>query len=284
MTNVTVLGTGLMGAAMARSLARAGQQVTVWNRTPDKALPLADAGAQVSQDPKAAVSKADVALTMLFDTDAAEEVMTQVLPAMPNGAVWLQCATVGLDGTARLARLADRHDVGFVDAPVLGTRQPAEDGKLIVLAAGPSRLRERVEPVLGAISSRTVWVGEHPGHGHRLKLAANSWVLSVTGATAQGVALAKQLGLDPGLFLEAIAGGPLDCAYAQLKGKAMIVGDFSPSFTLGGAVKDSALIVEALQAAGCDDRLMRALHEQFEAGAQAGLDGEDMAVVVRAFS
>lgn len=284
MTKVTVLGTGLMGSGMARSLARAGQQVTVWNRTPDKALPLADAGAQVAHDLKAAVSEADVAVTVLFDTEAADEVMTQALPAMRQEAVWVQCATVGLDGTARLARLADRHDIGFVDAPVLGTKQPAEEGKLIVLAAGASRLREQVTPVLDAIGARTVWVGEHPGHGHRLKLAANSWVLSVTGATAQGIALTKQLGLDPALFLDAIAGGPLDCAYAQLKGKAMIIGDFAPSFTLGGAVKDSALIVEALQAAGCDDRLMQALHAQFDAGAQAGLGGEDMAVVVRSFS
>jgi 3-hydroxyisobutyrate dehydrogenase len=284
MTKVTVLGTGLMGAGMARSLARAGEQVTAWNRTPDKALPLADAGVTVAEDPAAAVADAQVVITMLFDADAIEQVMAQALPAMREDAVWAQCATVGLDGTARLARLADRHEVGFVDAPVLGTRQPAEQGKLIVLAAGPSRLRQRVAPVFDAIGSRTVWVGEHPGHGHRLKLAANSWVLSVTGATAQSIALTRQLGLDPALFLEAIAGGALDCDYAQLKGKAMIVGDFAPAFTLGGAVKDSALILQALQAAGCDDRLMQALHDQFEAGAQAGLDGEDMSVVVRVLS
>lgn len=284
MTNVTVLGTGLMGSGMARSLARAGEQVTVWNRTPDKALPLADAGARVAVELADAVSGAQVVLTMLFDTDAVEGVMTQALPAMSEDAVWVQCSTVGLDGTARLARLADRHDIGFVDAPVLGTRQPAEQGKLIVLAAGPERVRQQVGPVLDAIGSRTVWVGEHAGHGHRVKLAANSWVLSVIGATAQGIALTKQLGLDPALFLEAIAGGPLDCEYAQLKGKTMIVGDFAPAFTLGGAVKDSALIVEALQAAGCDDRLMRALNALFEDGAKAGLEAEDMAAIVRSFS
>lgn len=284
MTKVTVLGTGLMGAGMARSLARAGEQVTVWNRTPDKALQLADAGVRMAESPADAVSGADVVVTMLFDGDAAEEVMTEALPAMREDAVWVQCATVGLDGTAHLARLADRHGVGFVDAPVVGTRQPAEQGSLIVLAAGPERLRERVVPVFDAIGSRTVWVGEHPGHGHRLKLVMNSWLLSVTGATAQAVALAKQLGLDPALFLETIAGGPLDCDYAQLKGRAMIVGDFAPAFTLGGALKDSALIVAALQAAGCDDRLMRALNALFEDGAKAGLEAEDMSAVIRSFS
>lgn len=284
MTKVTVLGTGLMGSGMARSLARAGEQVTAWNRSPDKALPLADAGVTIAEDPASAVSGAEVVLTMLFDADAVEQVMAKALPAMHEDAVWIQTATVGLDGTARLARLADRHEIGFIDAPVLGTRQPAERGELIVLAAGPLELRTRVAAVLDAIGARTVWVGEHPGHGHRLKLAANAWVLSVTGATAQSIALARQLGLDPALFLEAISGGPLDCAYAQLKGKTMIVGDFAPAFTLGGAVKDSALIVQALQAAGCDDRLMKALNAQFEDGAKAGLGDDDMAAVIRVFS
>ncbi|MBS2961481.1 NAD(P)-dependent oxidoreductase [Actinocrinis puniceicyclus] len=284
MARVTVLGTGLMGSGIARSLARGGHQVTAWNRSPDKALDLADAGVETAGDPAAAVRGAHVALTMLFDADAVEDVMKPALPAMDADAVWLQCATVGLDATARLARLADRHDVGFVDAPVLGTRQPAEQGKLIVLAAGPVGLRERVAPVLDAIGSRTVWVGERPGQGHRVKLAANSWVLSLIGATAQGVALTRQLGLDPALFLQTIAGGPLDCEYAQSKGKAMIAGDFAPAFTLGGAAKDAALIIEAMQAAGCDDRLMQALRAQFDAADQAGHGADDIAAVVRAFS
>jgi 3-hydroxyisobutyrate dehydrogenase len=283
MTNVTVLGTGLMGSGIARSLSRAGMKVTAWNRSPDKALALAGNGIETANDPVSAVTGADVALTMLFDAAAVEEVMTQALPAMAADAVWLQCATVGLDGIAHLARLADRYDVGFVDAPVLGTRQPAEQGTLIVLAAGPVRLRDRVGPVLEAIGLRTVWVGERPGQGHRLKLAVNSWLLSVTAATAQAVAFSRQLGLDPALFLETIQGGPLDCEYAQLKGKTMIAGDFTPAFTLGGARKDAELIVTAMQAAGCDDRLMQALSAEFEAAGEAGHDGDDMAAVVRAF-
>jgi 3-hydroxyisobutyrate dehydrogenase len=280
---VTVLGTGIMGAGMARSLIRAGLEVTVWNRSTQKARPLQLDGARVADDVASAMPGADVVLTMLFDADAVVEVMEQALPAIDRGTVWAQTSTVGIDGTIRLAELAERHGVGFIDAPVLGTRQPAEKGTLIVLAAGPQQLREAVAPVFDAIGSRVMWVGERAGDGHRLKLTANSWVLSVVGATAQAISLAESLGLEPRLFLDAISGGPLDCAYTQLKGKAMIAGEFPPAFPLGGAVKDSALIAEAMHAAGTGDRLMQALHREFQAAADAGHDAEDMAAVIHAF-
>jgi len=283
MTRVAVLGTGLMGSGMARSLARAGLEVAAWNRTEAKARPLAEAGVRVAGDLESAVRDADVVVTILFDAHGTGQVMGRALPAMRAEAVWAQCGTVGLDGTAQLSRLAERHSTAYIDAPVLGTRQPAEQGTLTVLASGPDSVKELVTPVFDAIGSRTVWVGERPGDGHRLKLTMNAWVLSVTAATAQSVALASKLGLDPQLFLQTISGGPLDCAYAQLKGRAMIEGDFEPAFTLGGAVKDTALIAAAMQEAGCDEQLMQALHERFKAGAHGEHAEDDMAAVVRAF-
>ncbi|HEX3841751.1 MAG TPA: NAD(P)-dependent oxidoreductase [Acidimicrobiales bacterium] len=284
-TAVTVLGTGLMGAGMARSLARAGHDVTVWNRTPDKARPLADEeGIKVVENLPEALGGADFVLTMLFDADAVTEVMRAALPNAPKHTVWVQTSTVGIAGAAQLAELAEQHDVAFVDAPVLGTRQPAEQGKLIVLAAGDSALRDRVAPVFDAIGSRTIWVGEQPGDGHRLKLVANSWVLSVTGATAQSIGFARQLGVDPQLFLDVIAGGALDCGYAQVKGKAMLEGDFTPSFGLAGAAKDSDLIVSGMRDAGTNQRLMRALRDTFVDVRERGHGRDDMAAVVLAFS
>jgi 3-hydroxyisobutyrate dehydrogenase len=282
-TKVTVLGTGLMGSGMARSLARAGLDVAAWNRTPDKARALADAGVTVHEDLATAVSEADVVLTMLFDADSVATVIERALPSMRENAIWLQTSTVGLDGTARLAELAERAHTAFLDSPVLGTRQPAENGQLTVLVGGPSELRERVAPVHGAIGGRTVWVGERPGDGHRLKLVANSWLLSITAGIAQGVALARGLGIDPSLLLNVISGGPLDSAYAQLKAKAMLEGDFSPAFGLSGARKDSELITAAMRGAGIDPRLMSALHDEFQAAEQSGHGKEDMAAVVFAF-
>ncbi|CAL9513835.1 L-threonate dehydrogenase [Actinosynnema sp. ALI-1.44] len=275
--SVAVLGTGIMGAGMARSLLRAGLDVAVWNRSADKARPLGEDGARVADTPAEAVAGVDVVLTVLFDADSTAEVVRGL---DLGGAVWVQSGTVGLEGTERLVELAG--STPFVDAPVLGTRKPAEEGKLTVLAAGPREVRDRVAPVFEAIGSRTVWAGERPGDGHRLKLAANSWVLSITAATAQAVALTRGLGLEPEAFLDVIAGGPTDSGYAQAKGRAMIAGDFTPSFGIDGAVKDADLIMEAMRAAGTDDRLMRALHEQYRVAADHR-GAEDMAAVVRAF-
>jgi 3-hydroxyisobutyrate dehydrogenase len=282
-TTVAVLGTGLMGSGMAGSLLRAGCEVRVWNRTTDKAEPLAAAGAVAAADPATAVAGANVVLTMLFDGESVETVITDAMPAIAPDAIWLQTSTVGLGATERLAELAERSGIGFVDAPVLGTRQPAEQGNLVVLAAGPQRLREPLDTVLDALASRTVWVSERPGDGQRLKLVVNSWVLSVTAATGQAISLARGLGLDPALFLETIAGGPTDSAYAQLKGKAMIAEEFAPSFALDGATKDAELIGAAMSSAGVDNSLMSALHGLF-ARAEDSHVGQDMAAVVHAFS
>jgi len=281
--SVAVLGAGIMGAGMARSLARAGHRVTVWNRSPGKAAALAGDGITVATDAAEAVRGASVVLTMLFDADSVAEVMAKALPVLDEGAVWAQTSTVGLDGTARLAALANEHGVAFVDAPVLGTRKPAEDGALTVLAAGPEDVRAAVAPAFDAIGSRTVWVGAEPGDGHKLKLAANAWVLSVVAGTAQSITLARDLGLDPQVFLDTIAGGPLDSPYAQLKGAAMIAGEYPPSFALDGAVKDSGLIADALRSAGTDGRMMAALHAVFADASAAGHANDDMAAVAETF-
>jgi 3-hydroxyisobutyrate dehydrogenase len=140
-----------------------------------------------------------------------------------------------------------------------------------------------VEPVFEAIGSKTVWVGERVGDGHRLKLVLNSWVLSITAATGQAIALTRDLGVDPQLFLDTIAGGVTDSPYAQLKGKAILAGDFAPAFGLAGAVKDSELIIDALREVGDDPALMQAVHHLMSAAADAGHADEDMAAVVYAF-
>jgi 3-hydroxyisobutyrate dehydrogenase len=275
--SVAVLGTGIMGGGMARSVARAGLDVTVWNRSSDKAQAL---GLPVADSPADAVRDADVVVTMLFGFESVAQVMTEALPAMQPDAVWLQTSTIGLEETTALASLAAKHGVSFVDAPVTGTRQPAENGQLTVLAAGAEDARERLAPVLDAISAKVVWVSDRPGDGHRLKLVMNAWVLTTVAGAAQSIALAEALGLDPKQFLGLIAGGPLDSGYAQLKGKAMLANDFTPAFTVGGAVKDAGLIREAAAEAGVTPDLAATLKTLFAA---VGDPDIDMAAVIRAF-
>ena len=279
---VTVLGTGAIGYGMAVSLLRAELDTTVWNRTRARAEPLGSLGAKVADDPASAVGDADVVVTALFDADADAAVMAEALPAMAPGAVWVQSSTVGASGTARLAALADEHGVPFVDAPVLGTRKPALAGKLVVLAAAPAEVRPLVQPVLDAIGTRTVWVGEEPGPASRLKLVANAWIAMLTAGVGQSIALAQAWGLDPQLFLDAIDGGQPDSPYAHIKGAAMMSGDFEPQFELEGLRKDLALIAADARTAGVPTDLVDALAQAYATASGAGAP-RDIAAVIDAF-
>ncbi|MFB6553053.1 NAD(P)-dependent oxidoreductase [Streptomyces sp. NPDC056405] len=277
---VSVLGTGIMGAAMARNLARAGHTVRAWNRSRDKAEPLAADGAHVAGSPAEAVRGADVVLTMLYDGPAALDVMRQAAPGLRRGTAWVQSTTAGVDAVADLAAFAREHDLVFFDAPVLGTRRPAEAGQLLVLAAGPADARDVVAPVLDAVGSRTVWTGEDgaAGSATRLKLVANSWVLAATNAAGEVLALAKALGVDPDGFFDAIAGGPLDMGYLRAKTAMIRDGALTPAqFAVTTAAKDARLIVEAGEANGVRLDVAAAGAERLARAAAQGHGDEDMA-------
>jgi 3-hydroxyisobutyrate dehydrogenase len=272
---VALLGTGTMGAGMARNIAGAGIPLRVWNRTRAKAEPLAEAGAEVADSPAEAVRGADVVVTMLFDADSVRAALEQARDGLHRGTVLLQQSTVGVEGTEQLGSLARDLGLVYVDAPVLGTKKPAEDGALVVLASGPEDVRDRVDPVLAAISARVVWVGD-AGQGTRLKLVANSWVLTVVEGIAEALSLARALGLDPHLFLDAVKGGAMDAPYVQLKGNAMLDGDFSPTFGLDGAAKDAGLIVDAARSAGADVEFVDVVRAHFARAHQAGHGDKDL--------
>ncbi|GAA3147684.1 NAD(P)-dependent oxidoreductase [Planomonospora alba] len=267
MTTVALLGTGIMGAAMARNLARAGHEVRVWNRTKEKALPLRGDGALVFSAPAEAVSGADVVITMLSDGDAVGEAMTAAAPGLRAGQVWAQMSTVGVAAIERLDAFARSHGLVFVDAPVQGTRQPAEAGTLVILAAGPAD--ERLDPVFSAIGSKTLWVGE-VGAATRLKLTTVGFGIMLTSVLAEG------LGVDPALFGQVITGGPMDSPYLQAKMKAVLSGDYSPSFTVRNAGKDTRLITEAAAAAGIAVDLAEAAGERFRRAEARGHGDDDM--------
>jgi 3-hydroxyisobutyrate dehydrogenase len=243
---IAVLGAGgTMGAPMARNLVRAGFSVRAWNRTRDKAEPLAGDGAQVFDSPGPAVEDADVILTILADAEAVVDSMSDALVERSLGdSIWLQMSTIGERGTERCLELAAEHQLRLVDAPVLGTKAPAREGTLVILASGPAELQGRLAPVFEALGQRTIWIGE-AGKATQLKLAINAWILSVVEGAAETLALAEGMGLDPQLVLDAVAGGALDLPYLQAKGKAIIERDFEPSFKLSLAAKDASLVEES---------------------------------------
>jgi 3-hydroxyisobutyrate dehydrogenase len=265
---VAVLGTGIMGAPMARNLADADHEVRVWNRSRAKAEGL---GGQVVDSPREAADGAEVVLTMLSDGDAVASVMDGV--TLGADQVWWQASTVGFAATQRLAGMAG--DAAFVDGPVLGTKAPAEKGELTVLASGPGR--ERLGDVFDAVAARVVDLGDEIGAASKLKLVLNSWIVALVEGLAETVAFAEGIGVDPRRFLEVIDGGPMGPPYAKLKGTAMIDRSFEPSFTLAMAAKDAALVADAAQEAGLELPLPALVRDQMRRAIAAGHGEEDMA-------
>jgi 3-hydroxyisobutyrate dehydrogenase len=280
-TTVAVLGTGIMGAAMARNLLASGMQVRAWNRSREKSEPLEKDGAEVADSPGDAARGAAFLLTMLADTDAVEEALGgDVLPQLAEEGVWLQMSTVGEGGNERLLRLAAESGVAYVDAPVLGTKQPAEQGQLVVLASGPEEVRERSEQIFSALGSKTVWLGE-AGEGSRLKLVVNNWIVGILGVLAETVAFAEATGVDPAKFLETIEGGPLGLPYAQIKGSMMVEEDFPTSFSAKLARKDAALVLDAAEVHDLRMSISEAVAARFDEAIKAGHGEEDMAAIYR---
>jgi 3-hydroxyisobutyrate dehydrogenase len=245
---VAVLGLGTMGAGMARSLLRAGLPVDVWNRTPERAAGLASAGAVAHADPADAVAGAGVVITMLADAAATRSVALDqgMLAALRPGAVWAQTGTIGVAATAELAAaVADRRpDVLFVDAPVSGTRAPAEAGELVILASGPDAAKAALEPVFGAIGQTTRWLGE-AGAGTRLKLVINTWLMFLIEGAAEVMSLADSVGVDRTAVLDLLSTGRMSSAVAAGKARKMDSGNDSPDFALEWAVKDMGLALDA---------------------------------------
>jgi 3-hydroxyisobutyrate dehydrogenase len=280
-STIAVLGAGNMGAPIARNLLAAGFPVSVWNRTAARAAPLADDGARLAPSPADAAKNADVVLTMLADGAAVEEAMSGsegALQAMRPSSVWIQMATVGLDWIGRLSGLAAEHGVDLVDAPVSGSDGPAREGKLIVLASGPDEVRDRVQAIFDAIGCETLWLGP-TGGGTRMKLVLNNWLVAQVEAVAETVALTQSLGLDPNLFPEAIDNAPLGSPYAVMKARAMISGDFSPSFALRLAFKDAGLALDAAQELGLSLPLTAALAPRWQQAIAHGHANDDVSSV-----
>jgi 3-hydroxyisobutyrate dehydrogenase len=277
---VAFLGTGRMGGPMAANLARGGLAVRVWNRTRSRAEALAADGAVVATSPAEAVRGATIVITMLADGPATERAATGpdgFLAAAP-GATWVQMGTIGIEWTARLADIAAARGVVFVDAPVSGSEGPARAGQLTILASGPELVRDALAQVFVVLGRATVWLGQ-AGQGTRAKLVLNNWLADLTETTAETLSFARRLGLDPADIVDLLQSNPLGAPYAVQKARAMLAGDFSPSFALKHALKDAELAAQAAQANGTALTLTSALLPRWRLTAASGHADDDLAAV-----
>jgi 3-hydroxyisobutyrate dehydrogenase len=245
---VSVIGTGTMGAAMARRLLGAHMDVDVWARHVPSTRPLVDQGATAHEAAADAVRDADVVISMLPTEEATDDVMIgqRVLESMRSGAIWVQMATIGVAPTERLAvaSLDRRPDVVFVDAPVSGSRTPAEQGQLLVLASGPPEAERPLAPVFAALGRAVLWLGP-AGAGSRMKLVLNTWLAFQTEGAAEAAALAEDLGVPTTALFDALRDNPLASPYALSKLTKMVEQDFSADFALDWALKDLDLVASA---------------------------------------
>jgi 3-hydroxyisobutyrate dehydrogenase len=277
MTRVAVLGTGIMGSAMARNLLRAGLAVTVWDRSPEATAGLAREGARAAGSPAEAVRDADVVITMLPTAAVVESVMfgDRAAEAFAPGAVWAQMGTIGVEATEQTAARLEkvRPGVLFVDAPVSGSKGPAEQGQLLILASGPDAAKEPLSGPFAAIGRNTVWLGA-AGQGSRMKLVVNAYMSTLIEGVAEAVELARRLDIDVAALDAAIEGGPLDAPIAGAKLHKIATSDYAPEFPLQWALKDVDLALDAGGGTGLP--LLAALSSQWHAVVDAGHGREDV--------
>jgi 3-hydroxyisobutyrate dehydrogenase len=272
-----------MGHGMARSALRAGIPTIVWNREPEATRDLAELGADVADTAADAARRAAIVVTMVTDADAVISIARDMgmLEALAPGAIWVQMSTIGVRGIERVATLVDkeRPDIRLVDAPVSGSKDPAEQGQLTIFASGPEDARAPVTPLFDALGQRTIWVGP-VGTGTRLKIVNNTWLAFAAEAVSASVALARRIGLDTQTVVDALGGGPLVSPWQAAKLQRILTDDFSAQFALSLALKDVHLALEAAD----EDRFaaLRCLADEWQLIVDQGLGGQDLTVVTQA--
>jgi 3-hydroxyisobutyrate dehydrogenase len=280
---VAVIGVGTMGHGMASSALRAGIPTVVWDRAPEATHDLAALGADVAPTAADAARRASIVVTMVPDADAVVAAATDegMLAALAPGSIWVQMSTIGVAGIERVAALvaAERPDITLLDAPVSGSKDPAERGELTIFASGPDEARARVTPLFDALGHQTLWVGPF-GAGTRVKVVNNTWLAFGAEAVDASVALAHRLGLDTQTVVDALRAGPLVSPWQSAKLQRVANGDFSPQFALRLALKDVRL---ALDAAGDDTfAALSSLADEWQQVVAAGLGDQDLTVVTQA--
>lgn len=278
--DVAVLGLGAMGHAFAANLLKNGFVTSGWNRTRARGEDLQSAGLQLADKPEEAVKEADVVICMLANAQITEEVLLQVLSSLKQGATLIQMGTIGVESTEKLIALTreKRPDVVLLDAPVSGTKAPAENAQILVLASGDREKAQAAEPVFAAISKGVKWLGE-AGAASRMKLVVNAWLISLMQGLAESAQMAEEFGFTPDQFWDVLEGGPLAAPYAKAKLDAIKEGSFEPQMQLAWALKDARLALDAAKKSELPG--LKTIATQWQQAVEAGYGEKDLSVIYR---
>lgn len=278
------LGMGIMGQAMAANLVRAGFEVVVWNRSPQKCAPLQELGATIARSARDVVAECPVTFAMLADPQAAADVCfgrEGVLDGMVHGKGYVDMSTVDAATSQRIAAAIREKGGRFLEAPVSGSKKPAEEGTLVILAGGDRALYEEAEPAFAKMGKNSFYLGE-VGQGARMKLVVNMVMGTMMTAFCEGLALGEQGGLDPATILEVLDAGALANPMFRLKGPKMLAGDFAVNFPLKHMQKDLRLALLHGDEAAQPLHASAAANEAFKQARARGLGDEDFSALFAA--
>jgi len=273
------LGLGIMGWPQAANLRAAGHELTVWTRDAGKAERFAhEHDATAAGSPKEAVAEAGVAITMLPDSPQVEEVLDDAEP--PEGSLVVDMSTIRPSASRALAERLGERGVGFLDAPVTGSRPKAEDGTLTIMVGGPAADLERARPLLDAMGKLVVHAGPS-GHGSMVKLINNTLAAVNAAGLAEGITLARAAGVDLDALGEVVGSGSGSSAMLELKAGPMREGDFEPLFKLEHMLKDVRHCLAEARALSLELTVAGAAESLYAAADTEGFGGQDFAAVIR---
>jgi 3-hydroxyisobutyrate dehydrogenase-like beta-hydroxyacid dehydrogenase len=278
---VGFLGLGNMGTSMVRRLLAAGHQVTVWNRTRQRAEALAEAGARIADTPAAAAFESDAVMTMLFDDAAHEQVLfgeEGLLDALAPGTLHISLSTVSVPLSERLTAEHAARGHLFVAAPVFGRPNIAAEGRLWIVVAGAEAAVAAAWPLLEPLSRGISVIGTEPRQAHALKLGGNFLISAMIHSLGEGFVYAEAQGIDPETFLTTVNSALFQSPFYAAYGNVMLHPPQQPGATIDLGAKDLRLLREAAGDRNCTLSLADNLAEIFAQAQQAGLGGEDWAV------
>ncbi|XP_057953389.1 glyoxylate/succinic semialdehyde reductase 1 [Malania oleifera] len=281
MVEVGFLGLGIMGKAMATNLLRNGFKLTVWNRTPSKCDELVEHGASIGETPAAVVKKCKYTIAMLSDPSAALSVAFDkdgVLEQICNGKGYIDMSTVDANTSSTICEAISSKGGCFLEAPVSGSKKPAEDGQLVILAAGEKVLYEEAIPAFNAMGKKSFFLGQ-VGNGAKMKLVVNMIMGSMMNAFSEGLVLADQSGLNPLTLLDVLDLGAIANPMFKLKGPTMIKNSYSPAFPLKHQQKDMRLALALGDENAVSMPVAAAANEAFKKARGMGLGDLDFSAV-----
>lgn len=284
MKNFGFVGLGIMGAPMARNLVRAGFDVTVWNRSSEKCAELEKAGAHVAKSPREVAERVDITFAMLADPHAAEQVALGhggVLEGIRKGCGYVDMSTVDPGTSKRISEKLISAGARYLEAPVSGSKKPAEDGTLVILSAGDRTLHDEALPCFEKMGKKIVYLGE-TGNGAKMKLVVNMIMGTMITAFSEGLALAAKSGLSSQDLLEVLDAGAMSNPMFRMKGELMTKGEFSPAFPLKHMQKDLRLALQLGDDMKQPLMASAAANEVFKRAKEMGLSDDDFSAVVKA--